>query len=768
MAEQAKSPKPVAKSAVRVFRIPINPLWLLVGILLTFFLISALANQGMSTRSISVDEFLRNLENNQYSRIEIRDSGEVLAQDKYVLVANIDSTKSLNVAMGTKIGSLGKDVKKITLEELLAKLTPVDPLAQLRSMIGNGKVEQVEEVLVADNFIVIRTVGNESPDYFIDQVDEVDFRSAIKAAGIDLTSLGTVITYLRTAAQDVPQSEIAGLASKGELTAVYDLNGKYYARIRTAAITTYSLRWDGGITNFAATLQREGISLASSNFEIGSVLVSSINWGDIISLVTLVGFIILAIFLFRGIQGSGNSLMRFGQSKARMFWGVKPDITFKDVAGIDEAKQELEEIVKFLKEPAKFQKLGARIPKGVLMVGAPGTGKTLLARAIAGEAGVPFFHTSGSEFEEMLVGAGASRVRDLFDKAKRAAPALIFIDEIDAVARKRGTTVQSSTTEQTLNQILVEMDGFEQGTNVIVIAATNRPDVLDPAILRPGRFDRRVVLDLPDIEGRKQILAIHAKNKPLADDVDLERVAKRTTGFSGAELENTLNEAAIIAAKEDRKQITAHDIEEAATKVTMGPAKQNRRRTEEELKLVAVHEAGHAVVAKFLPQVDPVHRVSIISRGMAGGVTHFLPQDDSRIVSKTKLMSRLVVALGGRAAEEIVLNDISTGASNDIDQATNVARSMVQKFGMSEKLGLIKYGESNELQYLGYGYGEQRDYSDDTAKLIDEEVRKLMQDAYDKARDLIKKNRAKFDELVAMLLKQEVVEAEEFDALFKK
>ncbi|MCA9379484.1 ATP-dependent zinc metalloprotease FtsH, partial [Candidatus Dojkabacteria bacterium] len=636
-----------------------------------------------------------------------------------------------------------------------------------RDILGSGSAEQPAEIIVGDDFLILVTVGESTPDYYVSNVTEDQFRSFIRDNDVDLAGIGVVTTYLRTAGMEVPLGTISTLAAKGDLLAVYDLGGKFYARIKTSAINTYSIDWDGGITNFAGTLQREGISLASNNFEIGSVLVPVVDWGNIIYLVGLVGLLILAIFLFRGVQGSGNSLMRFGQSKARMFWGVKPDITFDNVAGVDEAKEELVEIVKFLREPGKFQKLGARIPKGVLMVGAPGTGKTLLARAIAGEAGVPFFHTSGSEFEEMLVGAGASRVRDLFDKAKRAAPALIFIDEIDAVARKRGTTVQSSTTEQTLNQILVEMDGFEQGTNVIVIAATNRPDVLDPAILRPGRFDRRVVLDLPDIEGRKQILAIHAKNKPLAADVDLEKVAKRTTGFSGAELENTLNEAAIIAAKGDRKQITAHDIEEAATKVTMGPAKQNRRRTEEELRLVAVHEAGHAVVSKFLPQVDPVHRVSIISRGMAGGVTHFLPQDDSRIDSKTKLMSRLVVALGGRAAEEVVLNDISTGASNDIDQATNVARNMVQKFGMSEKLGLIKYGESNELQYLGYGYGEQRDYSDDTAKLIDEEVRRLMQDAYDKARDLIKKHRAKFDELVKMLLDQEVVEAEEFDELFK-
>jgi cell division protease FtsH len=401
------------------------------------------------------------------------------------------------------------------------------------------------------------------------------------------------------------------------------------------------------------------------------------------------------------------------------------------------------------------------------MVGPPGTGKTLLARAIAGEAGVPFFHTSGSEFEEMLVGAGASRVRDLFEKAKKSAPALIFIDEIDAVARKRGTTVQSSTTEQTLNQILTEMDGFEKNVNIIVIAATNRPDVLDPAILRPGRFDRRVVIDVPDIEGRKQILEVHAKNKPLAADVNLEKIAKRTVGFSGAELENTLNEAAIIAAKAGKHEITAADIEEAATKTTMGPAKKAIR-TKRELKLVAVHEAGHAVVSKFVGDTDPVHRVSIISRGMAGGVTEFLPQNDERIITKTKLFSRIVVALGGRAAEDIVLGDITTGASSDIEQATSIARRMVQKFGMSEKLGLIKYGDSNELQYLGYGYGEQRDYSDDTAHMIDEEVRRIMQTAYAESLKILNENRNKLDILTELLLEKEVVEGEDFDKLFEK
>lgn len=754
------------KGRSRIVRISIHPLLILVSVFAIIFLMAALANRGSSIQSITVDQMLRGLKGNEYSLLEIKDTGEILAQDKFILTAkDEDGSKQLQITNTTK-GVTKDNLQEITLDELLAKLQPVDALEQLRSALAGQAQDSIIEMIVAKDFVLVNTLGKDSPDLIIKNLDAKTLDNALVNAEIKLEDLQIRRTEMRYAAGESDFDSIAKRAAKGDLAVIYRFEDQVVARVKDSAIPTYGLAWDGGITAFSGMLQRENISLSAENYQVGSVIVSSVNWGDIISLVTLVGFVILGYFLFRGIQGSGNSLMRFGQSKARMFWGVKPDITFKDVAGIDEAKEELAEIVQFLKTPAKFQKLGARIPKGVLMVGSPGTGKTLLARAIAGEAGVPFFHTSGSEFEEMLVGAGASRVRDLFDKAKRAAPSLIFIDEIDAVARKRGTTVQSSTTEQTLNQILVEMDGFEQGTNVIVIAATNRPDVLDPAILRPGRFDRRVVLDLPDIEGRKQILAIHARNKPLAADVDLEKVAKRTTGFSGAELENTLNEAAIIAAKHDRSEITALDIEEAATKVTMGPAKQNRKRNDEELKLVAVHEAGHAVVSRFVPKADPVHRVSIVSRGMAGGVTQFLPQDDNRIISKQRLLSQVAVALGGRAAEELILKDISTGASSDINMATSIVRNMVQKYGMSEKLGLIKYGESNELQYLGYGYGEQRDYSDETANLIDDEVRAVISEAYKQAKDIIGKNRKKFDELVTALLEKEVIEGEEFDKIF--
>lgn len=757
----------IPNARVRVFRINIHPILFIVVGILALLLIANIFNRPAPTQPVSVDEFMRGLKDNKYSGIVIQDNGEILAQDKYVLTAKLPANASpINIPPTTKGLQLGTNLDEKNLGDLINELKPQDSLQQLKDALSGKGSSQISEIIFGDDFIIADRVGK-SNGMLVRKVSQADFNTALQDANIALTSLNVTLTYLQSASVNASFDSIMSRAASNQFSSVYIIGDTVYAKVRDSAIPTYSITWDGGIRGFATALQNENISLANSNVRIGSIVVATVPWGDIISIITLVGFVVLAFFLFRGIQGSGNSLMRFGQSKARMFWGQKQDVTFADVAGIDEAREELVEIVQFLKNPNKFRKLGARIPKGVLMVGAPGTGKTLLARAIAGEAGVPFFHTSGSEFEEMLVGAGASRVRDLFDKAKKAAPSLIFIDEIDAVARKRGTTIQSSTTEQTLNQILVEMDGFEQGTNVIVIAATNRPDVLDPAILRPGRFDRRVVLDLPDIQGRKQILAIHARNKPLAADVDLEKVAKRTTGFSGAELENTLNEAAIIAAKNNRQEITSLDIEEAATKVTMGPARQSRNRTDEELKLVAVHEAGHAVVSKFLPQVDPVHRVSIVSRGMAGGVTHFLPQDDNHIMSRTRLMSRLVVALGGRAAEEVILNDISTGASNDIDQATNIARNMVQKFGMSEKLGLVKYGESNELQYLGYGYGEQRDYSDETANLIDSEVRRLMNEAYDKAKDIIVKNRAKFDKLVDMLLKQEVVESDEFDKLFK-
>ncbi|MBD3280966.1 ATP-dependent zinc metalloprotease FtsH [Candidatus Dojkabacteria bacterium] len=538
-----------------------------------------------------------------------------------------------------------------------------------------------------------------------------------------------------------------------------------YAKEKEGDISRNHVTWKGFTDDFTKFLQEEGVDFSAGNVEIRSVYNPPISFDAILTIAGILALVFAISMLARAMQGQGSGLMQFGQSKARLFWGKKPEITFKDVAGVKEAKEELKEVVMFLKKPKKFMKLGARIPKGMLMVGPPGTGKTLLAKAIAGEAGVPFFHTSGAEFEEMLVGAGASRVRDLFNKAKRSAPALIFIDEIDAIARKRGTTVQSGHTEQTLNQILVEMDGFETNQNVIVIAATNRPDVLDPAILRPGRFDRRIVLDLPDIEGREKILKIHAKNKPLAADVKLADVAKRTVGFSGADLENMLNEAAIITAKDNRKEITRSDIEEAATKVVAGPERR-RKRTDEELKMTAYHEAGHAIVAKMTPKTDPVHRITIVSRGMALGWTMQLPQEDKYQQSMNELIGRIKVLMGGRAAEEIIFGDVTSGASNDIEKATSIARKMVKQFGMSKKLGLVKYGQSNELQYLGYGYGEQKDYSEQIAEEIDMEVKGIINEAYEDAKEILTGNKETLDKLSEMLLENEVVESEEFEKLF--
>ncbi len=461
----------------------------------------------------------------------------------------------------------------------------------------------------------------------------------------------------------------------------------------------------------------------------------------------------------RNIASSGP-IIGFGDTRAKLFVGEKQDIKFDQVKGIDEAVEEVKEIVNFLKNPEKYIKIGARIPKGVLLVGQPGTGKTLLARAIAGEAGVPFFFTSGSEFEEMLVGTGASRVRDLFNKAKDAAPAIIFIDEIDSIARKRGTVIYSGNTEQTLNQILVEMDGFDKNTNIIVIAATNRPDVLDPAILRPGRFDRRVVLDLPDIKGREEILKVHAANKPLASDIDLHIVAKRTIGFSGADLENMLNEAAIIAVKEGREEITYSDIEEAAIKVTIGPAKK-RAKSEKMKKLTAYHEAGHAIAGYFMEEADRVHRISIVSRGYTGGVTMYLPNEDvEELKTEKKFFAELVVLYGGRTAEKLVFGDVSTGASSDIERATKIARDMVKKYGMSP-LGYIDFDDSED-SYVG-----RHVYSDKTAEQIDQEVRNILTKAQRMCEDILTQHRDSLDMIARILMEKEVIEGDEFYKLME-
>lgn len=490
-----------------------------------------------------------------------------------------------------------------------------------------------------------------------------------------------------------------------------------------------------------------------------------ITFGDIISIVFLGAGLVLVYILIKNMQQSGGKIMDFGQSKARMLFGKKSGVTFDDVAGIEEVKEELTEIVDFLKNPKKYASIGARIPKGVLLAGAPGTGKTLLAKAVSGEAGVPFFHTSGSEFEEMLVGAGASRVRDLFTKARRVAPCIIFIDEIDAVAKKRGTVLHSGAGEQTLNQILVEMDGLEDRESVIVLAATNRPDVLDPAILRPGRFDRTVVVQMPDYQGRKEILAVHAKGKKFAEDVDLDTIAKKTIGYSGADLENLLNEAAIMAAKEERKQIRQDDLLESYLKVKLGRKKKGQI-GEDDVKLTAYHEAGHAIVSKFTEHSIPVEHVSIIPRGMSGGVTVYLPEDDKKHTYKDELLARLVSSVGGRAAEEVFIGRVSTGASADIQDATAIAKEMVTQYGMSEKLGLVKYGDMEETKHLGYSYGGGRDFSEKYAEAIDDEVKKLMDDSLKKAKSILTEKKEYVEKLVKLLVEREVVTKDEFDSLF--
>ncbi|HQV63054.1 MAG TPA: ATP-dependent zinc metalloprotease FtsH [Anaerolineales bacterium] len=473
-------------------------------------------------------------------------------------------------------------------------------------------------------------------------------------------------------------------------------------------------------------------------------------------------------FIFRQAQGSNNAAMSFGKSRARMFSGEHPTVTFADVAGAEESKQELAEIVEFLKEPQKFIQLGARIPKGVLLVGPPGTGKTLLAKAVSGEAGVPFFSISGSEFVEMFVGVGASRVRDLFDQAKRHSPCIIFVDEIDAVGRQRGAGLGGShdEREQTLNQMLVEMDGFDTDTNVIIIAATNRPDILDPALMRPGRFDRRVTLDRPDVKGREAILRVHVKGKPLDPAADLASIARGTPGFAGADLENLVNESAILSARRNKKSIGQSELEEAIERVVMGPERKSRLISDEEKRIIAYHEAGHAIVANAIAEADPVQKVTIVGRGQAGGVTWFRPDEDRILMSRKKMLATLAMALGGRAAEELIFDDITSGASNDIEQVTNMARAMVKRLGMSAEMGTMSYGQKEEMIFLGREISEQRDYSEAVAEQIDREVRKIVEDAYKTAKLTVKKYRKQLDIVAQKLLEVESINREDFELLF--
>jgi len=498
---------------------------------------------------------------------------------------------------------------------------------------------------------------------------------------------------------------------------------------------------------------------------------SGFNWGSfLLTVVPLLMLVALFIFIMRGARGANSQAFNFSRSRARLADGAKPTVTFTDVAGVEEAKQELQEIVEFLKQPEKFLALGARIPRGVLLIGAPGTGKTLLARAIAGEAGVPFFSISGSEFVEMFVGVGASRVRDLFDQAKRNAPCIVFVDEIDAVGRHRGAGLGGGhdEREQTLNQILVEMDGFDTSTNVIVLAATNRPDILDPALLRPGRFDRRVVLDLPDINGRTGILQVHAKGKPLDASVNLETISRQTVGFSGADLANLVNEAAILAARRNKKTIAMVEFEESIDRVIAGPERKSRIINAKEKEITAYHEAGHALVAKKLPNADPVHKVSIVARGMIGGYTRLLPAEDRNMITRSQLMDRLSVLVAGHVAEELVFNEKTTGPHDDIDRVTKIARSMVTEYGMSDRLELRTFGHKEELVFLGREISEQRNYSERVALEIDREIRTIIQKAYDVAKAILVENKPKLVQIAQRLVAEESLEGEKLEKLFNE
>jgi cell division protease FtsH len=513
-------------------------------------------------------------------------------------------------------------------------------------------------------------------------------------------------------------------------------------------------------------LKELGLKLDGVDYEVKP---SGFDWsGLLIGFIPLILFGALLFFLFRSARGANSQALSFGRSRARLFPASTPTVTFDDVAGVEEAKQELHEVVDFLKSREKFQSLGARIPKGLLLVGPPGTGKTLLARAVAGEAGVPFFSISGSEFVEMFVGVGASRVRDLFDQAKRNTPCIVFIDEIDAVGRHRGAGLGGGhdEREQTLNQILVEMDGFDTNTSVIVMAATNRPDILDPALLRPGRFDRRVVLDRPDINGRTAILKVHTKGKPLAESANLEVLAKQTAGFSGADLANLVNEAAILAARRGKKVIEMPELEESIDRVIAGPERKSRRISSKEKEITAYHESGHALVAKMLPNADPVHKISIVARGLMGGYTRQLPAEDRYLMTRSQFKDMIATFLAGQTAEELIFNETSTGAYDDIKRATELARKMVTSFGMSDKLGPRTFGDKQELVFLGREISEQRDYSEKVAQEIDEEVQNIIQHAHDEARRILAENKPRLIHIAEKLITKETIEGEELEAAF--
>ena len=566
---------------------------------------------------------------------------------------------------------------------------------------------------------------------------------------------------------EVPVSRVISMVASGDVD-VIEISGDKLTVFTNAGETLTSRKEQG--SSFVEQLSNAGVDIATSRLEL--IVKGTSGLGSLfrifINFLPLIFFGAILLFMMRQAQGNTNQTFSFGRSKARMFVGNSPTVSFSDVAGVEEAKVELEEVVEFLKFPERFLTLGAKIPKGVLLMGPPGTGKTLLARAVAGEAGVPFFSISGSEFVEMFVGVGASRVRDLFDQAKRNSPCIVFVDEIDAVGRHRGAGLGGGhdEREQTLNQILVEMDGFDTNTNIIVIAATNRPDILDPALLRPGRFDRRVVLDNPDIRGRVEILKVHSKGKPLDEDVNLERVGRLTTGFSGADLANLVNESAILAARREKTTITSEEFAESVDRVIAGPERKSRVISDREKELTAYHEAGHALVAHLLPNADPPYKVTIVARGQTGGHTRYLPEEDRRLWTKSQFEDMLAAALGGRVAEEVVFNETTTGASNDLEQATNIAKTMVTRYGMSEKLGPRTFGKREELVFLGKEIAEQRDYSDSIAETIDDEVHTIIDTAYKTAIKLITDHKNKLTQLSKYLIDNETIEDEELNKLF--
>jgi len=525
----------------------------------------------------------------------------------------------------------------------------------------------------------------------------------------------------------------------------------------------------GSTKELMDSLKEAGVNLGDDGIKF-DVKTGGFDWGNImLSFLPLVLFGALLFFLFRSARGANTQAFNFGKSRARLASGDKPTVTFADVAGIDESKGELEEVVEFLKSPQKFLALGARIPRGLLLIGPPGCGKTLVAKATAGEAGVPFFSISGSEFVEMFVGVGASRVRDLFDQAKRNSPCIVFVDEIDAVGRHRGAGLGGGhdEREQTLNQILVEMDGFDSNTGVIVLAATNRPDILDPALLRPGRFDRHIVIDQPDINGRSAILAVHAKGKPLAKEANLDVIARQTPGFSGADLANLINEAAILAARRDRKDIGPKELEDSIDRVIAGPERKGRVITKKEKALIAYHETGHALAAKMLPDADPVHKISIVARGMMGGWTKFLPSEERRLDTFERSKDMMIISLAGRAAEQVAFGELTTGAQNDLEKVTLTARRMIMEFGMSEKLGPRTFGKREEMIFLGKEIHEQRNYSERFALEIDREIESLVKEAYAKAVDIITANKPRLKYIADYLIEKETIDDITFEKLLK-